>query len=52
MAPRPPVSASPPSTWTYAGRIARGDLTGIDGPAANETGLEAAHHWLAGRDVT
>ncbi len=33
----------------FAGRIARGDLTGIDGPAANEAGLEAARRWFADR---
>ncbi|MFH8682852.1 phosphotransferase enzyme family protein [Streptomyces lydicus] len=34
----------------FAGRIARGDLTGIDDPAVNEAGLEAAHRWFADRD--
>ncbi|MFF0627888.1 phosphotransferase [Streptomyces sp. NPDC004296] len=30
----------------FAGRIARGDLTGIDGPEVNEAGLEAARRWF------
>ncbi|MFH8573177.1 phosphotransferase enzyme family protein [Streptomyces sp. NPDC017993] len=34
----------------FAGRIARGDLTGIDDPGVNEAGLEAARRWFAGRD--
>ncbi|MFL4495481.1 phosphotransferase enzyme family protein [Streptomyces sp. VTCC 41912] len=33
----------------FAGRIARGDLTGIDGPQVNEAGLEAARQWFAAR---
>ncbi|MEW2576758.1 phosphotransferase enzyme family protein [Streptomyces syringium] len=33
----------------FAGRIARGDLTGIDDPALNEAGLEAARRWFADR---
>ena len=34
----------------FAGRIARGDLTGIEGPGVNEAGLEAARRWFADRD--
>ncbi|MEV0279515.1 phosphotransferase [Streptomyces sp. NPDC050610] len=34
----------------FADRIARGDLTGIDGPAMNEAGLEAARRWFADQD--
>ncbi|MFF2011730.1 phosphotransferase enzyme family protein [Streptomyces sp. NPDC058195] len=33
----------------FASRIARGDLTGLPDPAMNETGLEAARQWFAGR---
>lgn len=31
----------------FASRIARNDLTGIDGPAENEKGLEDARRWFA-----
>lgn len=34
----------------FASRIAREDLTGIDGPGVNEAGLEAASRWFANRD--
>ena len=34
----------------FASRIAREDLTGIDGPGVNEAGLEAACRWFANRD--
>ncbi|MFG3115154.1 phosphotransferase enzyme family protein [Streptomyces sp. NPDC048197] len=33
----------------FAERIARKDFTGIDGPAVNEAGLEAARRWFADR---
>ncbi|MFE7116216.1 phosphotransferase enzyme family protein [Streptomyces sp. NPDC057654] len=57
--PRPEVERSlrPLLTYRWAGqavyfaaRIARDDLTGIDGPAANEAGLEAARRWLTDRN--
>ncbi|GAA2685575.1 hypothetical protein GCM10009864_68810 [Streptomyces lunalinharesii] len=32
---------------SFAGRIARADQTGIDGPQVNEAGLEAARRWFA-----
>jgi homoserine kinase type II len=34
----------------FARRIAGRDLTGIDGPADNEKGLEDARRWLARLD--